>query len=302
MAQAQKLDSANENITQKDSGDMNELMAAIDALHKKSNDDWMAHLEDRKRKELEFHDKHREVPEETMEHDDEFERLYGNKKYYKVVQRSREYTIDWIKKNVEGKVFLDYCCGNGENAILAAQSGAKMALGIDLSRVSTENATREAEKAGVAENTRFAQSDAENTGLPDNSVDVMVCSGVLHHLDLSYAFPEIRRILKPGGKVLAVEALDINPAIKLYRMLTPDMRTDWEKAHILDMSDVKFAKRFFQVNRVDFWHISSILGPHVGKTGADILDNLDKVLEKIPLIQLMAWIFTFELEKRDHSI
>ena len=34
MAQAKKLDTANENGTQKGTGDMNELMAAIDALHK----------------------------------------------------------------------------------------------------------------------------------------------------------------------------------------------------------------------------------------------------------------------------
>lgn len=302
MAQAQKIDESVETETKSKDGDLAPLLAAIEALQKKSNDDWMSTLEERKRKELEFHDKHREVPEETLEHTDEYERLYGNKKYYKMVKRSREYTLDWLQNNVKDKVFLDYCCGNGENAIMAAEYGAKMAVGIDLSRVSVENAAREAEKKGVSANTRFAQSDAENTGLPDNSVDTIICSGVLHHLDLSYAFPEIRRVLKPGGKVLAVEALDINPAIKLYRMMTPEMRTDWEKRHILNMKDIKFAKRFFDVTDVSFWHITSILGPHVGQTGANMLDNLDKLLEKTPLVQLMAWIFTFELQKREHSI
>ena len=44
-----------------------------------------------------------------------------------------------------------------------------------------------------------------------------MCCGMLHHLDLSYAFPELRRILSLEGKILAIEALDYNPIIKLYR-------------------------------------------------------------------------------------
>ena len=44
--------------------------------------------------------------------------------------------------------------------------------------------------------------------------------------------------------VLGVEALDYNPLIKLYRQLTPDMRTEWEKAHILSLKDLRFAQKF----------------------------------------------------------
>jgi hypothetical protein len=120
---------------------------------------------------------------------------------------------------------------------------------------------------------------------------------MLHHLDLSFAFPELRRVLAPKGKILAVEALDYNPAIKLYRMRTPEMRTDWEKAHILSLKDVNFAKRFFDVGEVKYWHITSILSPHL-KAVAPLLHGLDRLLTKVPLMQLMAWIFTFELLKR----
>ena len=61
------------------------------------------------------------------------------------------------------------------------------------------------------------QADAENTMLDDNYIDAIICSGMLHHLDLSYAFLELRRILRAEGKILAaIEALNYNPAIKLY--------------------------------------------------------------------------------------
>jgi len=68
---------------------------------------------------------------------------------------------------------------------------------------------------------------------------------MLHHLDSSYIFPELRRILVPGGRILAIESLDYNPFTKLYRHTTPSMRTDWEKNHVLSLFDVAFAKQFY---------------------------------------------------------
>lgn len=200
------------------------------------------------------------------------------------------------RKNAPGRVFLDYACGDGAHAIRAAKAGAGLAIGIDISDVSIRNCQVNAKEAGVANTCYFVQADAENTKLPDNSIDCVICSGMLHHLDLSFAFPELRRILKPGGIILAVEALDYNPAIKLYRMLTPQMRTDWEKAHILSLRDVTFASRFFEVGQIRYWHVTSYLG---GKFPVllPFLERLDVVLTKTKFVQLMAWIFTFELIK-----
>lgn len=203
---------------------------------------------------------------------------------------------NWIQLESKDKIFLDYACGNGGNALVAAKSGATLSLGFDISGVSVANARNFAAEEGL-NNIVFFQADAENTKLPDNSIDAIICSGMLHHLDLSYAFPELRRILKPGGKILAVEALDYNPAIKLYRALTPDMRTEWEKAHILNLTDVEFASRFFTVTSIRYWHVCGYLGTKIPSL-FPILDALDKLLEKIPLIQRMAWIFTFELYNR----
>jgi ubiquinone/menaquinone biosynthesis C-methylase UbiE len=281
--------------------DISDLLKAISEIDRITNDTWMQSLADRKKKELEFHDSHRDragasacTPNQDT---DSYEKFYGNKKYYNATNRSRDHVNNWIEKNAKGKVFLDYACGNGVNAITAAKAGAKIALGLDISPVSVQNARTDAASAGVKDNTFFFQADAENTKLPDNSVDFVICSGMLHHLDLSYAFPELRRIMKPGAKILAVEALDYNPAIKLYRMLTPAMRTDWEKAHILSLKDLRFASRFFEVKNVKYWHIFGIITPHVPPVIARFLEKIDTLFEKIPLAQLMAWIFTFELQK-----
>jgi SAM-dependent methyltransferase len=274
-----------------------ELLTRIDEIDRVGNERWLEGLAPRKLAELEFHNRDRDMAQELdRQASDTFEKFYGNRKYYETTARSRDYVDAWVAREAKGNLFLDYACGNGGNALKAAAAGAALALGFDISEVSVANCIRLAKEAGLSGNTRFFQADAENTMLPDNSIDRIICSGMLHHLDLSYAFPELRRILRPGGRILAVEALDYNPAIKLYRMLTPDMRTEWEKAHILRLRDLIFAERFFGVENVRYWHVIGYAGALV-RPLARPLDALDTVLERIPLLNRMAWTFTFELVK-----
>tara|TARA_X000000368_G_C23049210_1_gene720534 strand:+ start:2493 stop:3350 length:858 start_codon:yes stop_codon:yes gene_type:complete len=280
-----------------------QLILKILSIKSIPNSEWMEGLEDRKLKELEFHDQDRDKDFKKESKDEgDYEKYYGNRKYYSTVHRSQEYIKNWIIKESKDKVFLDYACGEGDYGILAAESGATLSLGLDISPLSIENANEKAKEKNIPLDQKggiiFFQGDCENTKLPDNSIDTIICSGMLHHLDRSYAFPELRRILKPGGKILAAEALNYNPAIKLYRMLTPAMRTDFEKEHILSLKDLKFAKHFLDVKEIKFWHVIGYVG---GKLPFlfPLLDNIDKILEKIPFINLMGWQFTFVLQKRE---
>lgn len=286
-----------DNIIEDRRMDVAELRSHLEQYAVVSNEEFVATLQARKKAEMEFHDRLRDRASAEQLDQDTYEKLYGNRKYYRGTQASRDYVQGWLERNAAGKVFLDYCCGNGDSAIRAAKAGAELAVGIDISDISIGNARKAAKAAGVAERTYFIQADAENTRLPDKSIDVALCNGVLHHLDLSYAFPELRRVLSLGGKLLGVEALDYNPAIKIYRKLTPDMRTEWEQAHILSLGDLRFAARFFAVNDVRYWHILSVLQPHLPRLGS-LLNATDQMLTRLPLVKLMAWIFTFELERK----
>jgi len=273
------------------------LTQSLDRLAAIPDEEWLSSLDDRKRRELEFHDRDRDRSRIASMDGDTYERFYGNKKYYRATELSKAYVDRWIQAHAPGQIFLDYACGNGVNAIRAAQVGAKLAVGIDISATSVRNATQDAERAGVSGNSRFVQGDAENTKLPDGSMDAIICSGMLHHLDLDCAFPELARILAPNGRILAVEALDYNPLIKLYRNLTPDMRTEWEKAHILSLRDLARARKYFALGEVRYWHICSIIG---GKFPVLLpaLNAVDRILTRVPGIRLLAWIFTFELKSK----
>ena len=274
-----------------------QLIDHLNTISKISNQEWLDSLNDRKQKELDFHNRDRDRQLIKEMDQDTFDKFYSNKKFYSTVGRSQLYYENWVSNNSKDKIFLDYACGNGGFALMAAKAGADLSIGFDISDVSVRNAQLAA-KENDLDNTFFFQADAENTKLPDDSVDIVLCSGMLHHVDLSYAFPELRRILAPGGKILAIEALAYNPLIKLYREMTPQMRTEWEKSHILSMKDVEFAGRFFNIGEIKFWHITSYAGAYLKKL-LPLFDAIDDILTAIPGIRRLAWIFSFELLSKE---
>ena len=116
-------------------------------------------------------------------------RSFMVKKYYSIPARSRNYKDSWIKNNSKDKVFLDYACGNGANTRIAAKTWAKLALCIDFLDVSVQNAKKLTHKESLS-NIRYLQADSGNKKLTSDSINtVVICHGMLHHLDLSYAFP-----------------------------------------------------------------------------------------------------------------
>jgi ubiquinone/menaquinone biosynthesis C-methylase UbiE len=264
-----------------------------------SDASWLTTLTERKRKEIEFHDADREAlagfaPEQR-------EQSAANRKFYAVTRGISNYMDRWILEQARDRVFLDYACGEGRAATLASRV-AQLSIGIDISSKSLELARRHADSTGAGEKVIFLQADCEKTGLPDACVDAVLCSGMLHHLDLSYAMPELRRLLKPGGRVLAMEALNYNPAIRLYRRFTPSLRTEFEKEHILSFKDIVFMRRFFRVENIRYWNLATLLAVPFRHTPAfngllSSLESVDGALSRIPGIAQMAWMFSFELVK-----
>lgn len=280
--------------------DTQELLRQLDVIKSNPNKEWLAGLEDRKLDEIDLHNKLRDEKVVTSSDKTTQDSLYGNVKFYRAAHLYIQFIEAWIQEHSRNKVFLDYACGNGGKTIRGAKAGAELAIGIDISDVSVQNAARIANEEGVSANTYFLQADCENTRLPSNSIDVIFAGGMLHHLDLSFAFHELRRILKPGGVVLAAEALAYNPLIQLYRNLTPAMRTKWEKDHILSYKEVAFAKRFFQVRNVRHWHLFSLFGVYV-PAAMPLLDAIDRLVLRVPGLRLMSWMFTFEMYKANNA-
>jgi ubiquinone/menaquinone biosynthesis C-methylase UbiE len=250
---------------------------------------------DRKALERELHDQLRGELRDAP-------RYTANKKYYAIDESNRRFVQEFVEQRCKGKTVLDYCCGNGQYTVWLAESGAK-AYGIDISPVSIENAKTLAIHKKVESQTTFKVMDAEATEFPPGFFDLIVVSGVLHHLDLDKAYAEMARILKPDGQVIATEALRHNPFFHLYRRLTPHLRSEWETEHILGKGDIERAKRYFDgVEVPKFFHLATVAAvpfrslPFFESLRRG-LEAFDRLLFKIPGLRWQAWMAVFVLSQ-----
>ena len=103
-----------------------------------------------------------------------------------------------------GERVLDVACGTGLVAFAAARAvgPAGQVLGVDLSGGMVDAARQRAMQHGAA-NATFVRMDAEALALPDASFDVVLCAlGLMYVPDPEQALREMRRVLRPGGRLV----------------------------------------------------------------------------------------------------
>ncbi|RZI77174.1 MAG: class I SAM-dependent methyltransferase [Variovorax sp.] len=104
-----------------------------------------------------------------------------------------------------GERVLDVACGTGCVTLAAARavgSGGRV-LGVDLSGAMVDTARQQAALQALPCVT-FERMDAEQLALPDAGVDVVLCAlGLMYMPDPERALREMRRVLRPGGRLVA---------------------------------------------------------------------------------------------------
>ncbi|HEX3868311.1 MAG TPA: class I SAM-dependent methyltransferase [Gemmatimonadaceae bacterium] len=224
-----------------------------------------------------------------------FKKHFSNVKYYSIQKRLEDYERNWFRERCRpGIRVLDYACGSGENGIMAAGFGATV-VGIDISPEGVENAEENAKGAGVGHLCSYEVMDGENLKFDDNSFDYIVVYGALHHVDLDRAMEQCRRVLKPNGEMLALEALRHNPFIHAYRKLTPHLRTPWEVKHILGVPEIRRCGQYFELTDTKYFHLLSLFAVPFRKTPIFVpmrsaLDRVDELLLQWEAIGKYAWV------------
>jgi ubiquinone/menaquinone biosynthesis C-methylase UbiE len=231
---------------------------------------------------------------------DAFKHHFSNVKFYSITQESETYEHEWLRERCgPGVKVLDFACGSGENGIFAAQCGADV-IGIDISPEGVENANFNARQLHVADHCRFEVMDGESMAFPNNSFDVCVEYGALHHVDLEKAMSELNRVIKPNGEMICIEALRHNQFIHWYRKRTPHLRTQWEVEHILGTDDLSYARKFFGDVKVKFFHLAILFAVPFRKTKifgplCKGLGAVDRLILRNPSIGKFGWIMIFTM-------
>ena len=119
----------------------------------------------------------------------------------------REKTLD-LAKLESGESVLDIGCGTGTLAIAAKRrvGPAGTVNGVDASPEMLARAGRKANKAGAE--VTFTKGIVEALPFLDGQFDAVVSTVMLHHLGRKarqQCVSEVRRVLKPGGRMLAVD-------------------------------------------------------------------------------------------------
>jgi SAM-dependent methyltransferase len=117
---------------------------------------------------------------------------------------------------------LDYGCGIGTFLrLMSAQTKATL-MGCDISSGMLQEAKRT--WPDTLRPPEFHPQEGERTKLPDDHVDLITVSAVLHHVppgDRPSVYREIHRILRPGGRVVVFEHNPLNPITRYVVARTP---------------------------------------------------------------------------------
>ncbi len=122
-------------------------------------------------------------------------------------QTYREKTLN-LARLKPGESVLDVGCGTGTLAIAAKRrvGPAGRVYGIDASTEMIARARKKATKAGVE--VTFENAVAEKMPFTGGTFDAVLATVILHHLGRKarqQCACEMQRVLKPGGRVLAVD-------------------------------------------------------------------------------------------------
>jgi demethylmenaquinone methyltransferase / 2-methoxy-6-polyprenyl-1,4-benzoquinol methylase len=110
-----------------------------------------------------------------------------------------------------GDRVLDACCGTGDLAIAARAGGAGEIVGADFSERMLERARRKAPEL------EWIEADVLALPLEDASFDAAVVGfGVRNVEDLEAAVRELRRVLRPGGRLGILEITTPRGPLKIF--------------------------------------------------------------------------------------
>ena len=159
-----------------------------------------------------------------------------------------------------GELLVDLACGHGGYGLELASRGQAQVVGIDFAPSALEAARALAAAGGIEADYRVG--DLVATGLADGVADaVVVVDAIQFPADPEFAYMEIARILRPGGRVVLTcwEAVDRDDPAVPERLRRVDLRGGLEGAGFVDV-EVRERAEWREAERA-MWTEAAVLDP-----------------------------------------
>lgn len=157
-----------------------------------------------------------------------------------------------------GDTLLDLACGRGGYGLEIAYRTGALLVGVDFSAEAVRQAAAQARTLGRA--AEFRVGELASTGLPDHSVDAVLCVDAIQFADRhDDVHREILRVLAPGGRVVLTcwEPVHREDEHVPLRLRTLDLRRGLMAAGFLEV-DVRERPDWRAVER-EMWQEASAL-------------------------------------------
>jgi SAM-dependent methyltransferase len=191
-----------------------------------------------------------------------------------------------------GERVLDIGCGVGTTAIrLAREYGAEVVAG-DISPLMRERATTNVSAARLAGRVQVQDADIRTLPFPDDSFDVVVAEAVTMFVNRPRAAAELRRVARPGGRVLATEFYWRRPPTEEARQLflgevCPGLRFDSIEEWAAIYSDAGLVDVRTESGPFDMMTPRGFLSDEGGHTAAILARGISRPAH----LRKMAWLW-----------
>ena len=158
----------------------------------------------------------------------------------------------YLLGDVKGKTVLDLGCGKGQNIVPLVERGAHV-IGIDISPDLIAIAQKRLRDCNLE--AQVTVGSAYETGLPDDSIDVVFCMALIHHLDISVVRDEMWRVLRKGGVVILKEPIRFSEGYAWARSLLPAQEDVSEFEHPLTRKELAIMTQPFKVQGTRYFRL-----------------------------------------------
>ena len=192
----------------------------------------------------------------------------------------KEYTFRLIHQ-LKPATVLDFGCGDGEVCVQLTLLGYKT-TGFDVSPEYIQLAQERARVDGVEGKAKFFVADASNVTIEAQTFDLVLVQLVLHHVDLRPCLENIRKHVKPGGRVIIVEPVAYSATLRWLRDRTPVEKDISPNERQLTHADLKIIGEYFTVRSRKHFRLLGRLDRVLPRFLTPLLFQLDALLLAIP--------------------